>query len=344
MEGYFDVFFDAPQHFWLVMPVFTLTSAIWSISILARWAKVMGSGRASVSSAASDILTPQKVIWDPSALRPVRNSTFGSGLAPPPSFDTDEAGGNGPGNPYEQPGAGPQPYSKSRTTKIPIPPTITDPSQIPANHIHDFSQPDIARTVALLKSRLQGQLNVDVIGILSKMAQLCNLAHAKLVEASPDGAWHNDVWYIFEKKMLIGRAKLDKWAEIIASGGVIAQPLATTAVDGRERSKGDEQVGGDAAPARASLPAMDDAPDQFGQIYPPHTADYCSALSNYQRQMEAAAMDALPADVLSYEPDMYGSVWNDSMFDPLDPSLWLDHGNDWNLAAFGSGQDDQPGF
>lgn len=344
LEGYFDIFFDFPIDLWLVMPVFTLTSAMWSISILARWAKVMGPAR-SCKPSAPDILTPQKVIWDPSALRPIRNTTFGSGLAPAPNFDADEAGRDGFSNPHEH-AAAPGSHTRSRTAKTPIPPTITHPSQIPAGHVHDFSQPDLAQAVAQLKDRLHGQLNVDVIGILSRMAQLCSLAHAKLVEASPDGSWHNDVWWCCEKKMLIGRAKLEKWAEIIAAGGVVAQPLSTTTagVEGRTRPEREaEQMGDGAAVAACEpSPAMDIAAP-FGPLYPPETAKYFGALSTYQRQIETAGVDASPADAM-YEPDMYGSVWNDSIFDPLDPSLWLYDGNDWNATVFGGLQDVQPGF
>lgn len=372
LEGFFDSFFALPTEFWTVMPVFTMLHNLCAITMLARWAKVMGPGRSRASTATADILVPQKVIWDPSAQKPLpARAMFGAGMAPAPSFDSStQAQGTAPAAAPRSTERNPPPRpDPSMSSKPPmdgacslasrladIPPPIVDPAQIPAAHIREAADPAIPRLVAALKAGLHAQpglLNLDIIGILSTLARRCDEVHQRLLETSAggSGAWQNDVWYLSGKKVLIARAKLEKWAEIIAAGGVVAGPgpapdqhnkaqpqsLQPVPVSDALRDQGDSDVrmGNTPGPvdevpsvAGASPPA-----NQWQQHYPEE-----EAMAAFQREMENAAQGILPPEVM-HDADMYGGVWMDGMFDPLDPSLWLNDGGEWGMALFGPSQD-----
>lgn len=341
LEAYFDSLFALSLDFYPIMPMSIASSFVWSVTMLARWAKVMGPGRShKASTSPPDILTPQKIIWDPSALKPTPSAMFGRGLAPMPSF---EAGFNDSERDMR---AAARKKSTSREHHpyylVTMPPTITDPSQIQAADMHDVTDPYIARVVGRLKAQLHSQpgLNLDIIGILATVAQRLEQAHKNLIEASPDGSWQNDFWYLGAKKVLIARARLEKWAEITAAGGVTAEERETiTASEGQQ--KADQSVEMSQISIQTQpRPHRQEPSTQPVQQYASHALTHWDALDAFQRQIEAAGVEALPPDTV-YEPDMYGSVWNDNLFDTLDPNLWLSDEIGWG-AAFS--QDILPGL
>lgn len=385
LEGFFDSFLAVPTEFWTAMPVFNMLHNLWAITMLARWAKVMGPGRSRTPHATTDILTPRKVIWDPSAQRPLpEKAVFGAGIAPAPSFgpaSTQASTGTGPAATRDNKGGHHHHHRRgpsSRGRLADIPPAILDPAQISA------ADPTIPRLVAALKNGLHAAgalLNLDIVGILSTLARRCDEVHQQLLLAQKSSAegggggackWQNvDVWYLSGKKVLIARAKLEKWAEILAAGGVVAGTGAA-AGPGRtgehnnsnklrpQSQQLDQGVGdGDVRMGNTPGPVVDEEKEAqpaviaAGATSPPpaHQAQqqqqYCSEeeamAAAFQREMDAAAQGILPPEVL-HDADMYagglGGVWMDSMFDPLDPSLWLNDAAaaEWGMALFGPSQ------
>lgn len=353
LEGYFDSFLVLPVESYPVLPLSLTAGSLWSVTALARWAKVMGPGHSRTPTAPPDILTPQKVIWDPSALKHTPTAMFGRGLAPVPSFEAgrNNDGGNNSDGQTEAPSHqqstlhNKPPSSSSRLANIP--PTITDPSQIQVADIHDVADPDIARVVAGLKAQLHSQpgLNLDIIGILATLAQRFEQAHENLLKASPDGSWQNDFWYLGAKKILIARARLEKWAEIVAAGGMTGEQQKTNAAS-RDHSRPEQDIAMRETPTstqtRPQPPPISHPAQTVYQSIPEALRPW-DGYNTFQREIEAAGEDALPPDAV-YEPDMYGSVWNDNLFDPLDPSLWLSDDNEWAATFPGSMQDIPPGL
>ncbi|KAK7738414.1 hypothetical protein SLS53_006230 [Cytospora paraplurivora] len=321
LQAFFESIFDIPTTVYSAMPISIMIPVLYSVTMLARWAKILGPGRPTRGRhSPPDILTPQKVIWDPSATRSVHNTMFGSGIAPLPSFSTDSA---------STIRMEPEPRTNTDTTSVPqrtsqaatsarltnLPPPITDPSQIQASQIREAADPSIPSIVASLRSRLQAQpgLNLDIIGILATLAQRCEQVHEELTKEGGGGVWHNDVWYLFSKKVLIARAKLEKWAEIISSGGgaptdaVVQQPSRNQAA---KRTTGVQNSGVDVTNAelRAGHSSL-------------HYQDG-DAVAVFQPQIESAGQSVLPEE--SVEGGwQYADIWPDDVFDQLDPSLWL---------------------
>lgn len=309
LQGFFDSLFTLPTTSYPVMPIYTMLDVLWSVPMLARWAKIMGPGRARTVAGHNppDILTAQKVLWDPSADHPARGS--GSGSREPVDGQTASRDANAP--------------SAAQQLSC-LPPTIiTDPSQIPVSEIHDATDAKIPRAIVSLREKLQSQsgLNLDIIGILSTLGHQCEKAHQELVGASPDVAWQNDIWFLCSKKVLIARAKLEKWADIVAAGGVAEQAKA----GGLKPNSRDADVQmEDAGPKLSVSVPTSDLSQPISQL------PQDNGLAAFPRDMGAAGQGLNPPNSM-YNPYMYdGSLWTDDMFVPLDPSFWVNDLGDWS--------------
>lgn len=327
LKGFFEKWFEMPTDFYTSMPIFVMLEVVYGITMLARWAKLLGPGQARRGNTVPDILIPQKIVWDPSAVRPSSNSVFGAGLAPLKPFETSSD-------------------TETQSTKLStasrgsslmkLPPPITDPTQISASQFREVTDPTIPGVVASLRSKLRKQpgLNIDIIGILASLAQRCEQVHRELTEdAGAGGAWHNDVWYLCAKKVLITRAKLEKWAEIVAIGGVPTQERTTDATARTTRASKDVQM----ADSGVATEQAQTAPIGRQPLY---SED--NALAAFQKQMEMAGQGVLPPATTG-DAWQFDSMWSNEMFDQLDPALWLNDGNDWEMALLGPIQDNQFG-
>lgn len=327
LKGFFEKWFEMPTDFYTSMPIFAMLEVVYGITMLARWAKLLGPGQARRGNAVPDILVPQKIVWDPSAVRPPPNSLFGAGLAPLKPFETSH---DTETQPTKMSTAG----RASGLSKLP--PPITDPTQISASQFREVTDPSIPSVVASLRSKVRKQpgLNIDIIGILANLAQRCEQVHRELTETEEgvSGAWQNDVWYLCAKKVLITRAKLEKWAEIIAVGGLPTERAADTA-SRTSRTRSDVQMAGSGVAAEQGQAAPVGRQPVYGEE---------NGIAAFQKQMEMAGQGVLPPESTG---DMwhFDSLWTNEMFDQLDPALWLHDGNDWELALLGSMQDDQFG-
>lgn len=322
LKGFFEKWFEMPTDFYTSMPMFVLLEAVYGMTMLARWAKLLGPGQARRGNTVPDILVPQKIVWDPSAVRPSPNSLFGAGLAPLKPFDTS--------NDTETQSA------KASTTNqgsglTKLPPPITDPTQISASQFREVTDPGIPSVVVSLRSKLQKQpgLNIDIVGILASLAQRCEQVHQELTEGA-DGGWHNDVWYLCAKKVLITRAKLEKWAEIVSMGDPPTERTVNTATK-TARTRNDTQMA-------SSGVGTDQGQATPIARQPAYSED--SVLAAFQKQMEMAGQGALPP-ASTGDTWHFDSLWTNEMFDQLDPALWLNDGNDWEMALLGPIQDNQ---
>lgn len=296
--------------------------------MLARWAKIMGPGRSRPAHAPPDILIPQRVLWDPSGQRQhqSRLQMFGAGIAPVPSFGTTESGAtlDAQGqnmSPDSNPSIlAPNGANTFAARLASAPPPITDVCQIPASDIHDAADANMPRVITSLRDKAHSQpgLHLDIIGILSTLAQRCEQAHQELISASPDGSWQNDVWFMCSKKILIARAKLEKWADIVAAGGVADQAKA-----GAKTSDGDMDVEMEDRGIHLTTSAA------ASNIAQPAALLQNDQLAAFQREIENIGQGPSVSESM-YDPFMQGSVWTDDMFVPLDPSLWPTDVGDWS--------------
>lgn len=323
LQGFFESWFDIPTHIYPAMPIFVLMQVVYSITMLARWAKILGPGRSSRRwNTPADILTSQKVVWDPSATRPA---------APTPIFGADNSSTSTSKRGTVETWTTARPSTATGLSQAAIrlaklPPPITHPSQIPASQFREAADPNIPRAVASLKAKLLAQpgLNLDIIGILARLSQRFEQVHKELTEEGGRGAWHNDVWYLCAKKMLITRAKLEKWAEIIRLGGMSAATPADEAA-GQPHEKGETQMDD----ADVTVAETQATPGQQ-----PLYQDGHDALAAFQRQIETAGEGILPPELMD-DAWQYGDAWTDGMFDQLDPSLWVNDGDGWSMALLG---------
>ncbi|KAJ0122334.1 hypothetical protein J7T55_002847 [Diaporthe amygdali] len=325
LKGFFEKWFEMPTDFYTAMPIFVMLEVVYGITMLARWAKLLGPGQARRGNTAPDILIPQKIVWDPSAVRPSPNSTFGAGLAPLQSFEKS---------------SDVETQSKKVSTAsrgsglAKLPPPITDPTQISATQFREVADPTIPSVVASLRAKLQIQpgLNIDIIGILASLAQRCEQVHRELTEEGTGGAWQNDVWYLCSKKVLITRAKLEKWAEIIAVGGVSTERTADAATKNTSERN-------DIRMADSGM-AADESQATHGR-QPVYNEE--NTLAAFQKQMEMAGQGVMPPGSIG-DNWQFDSIWTNEMFDQLDPAMWLNDGNDWEMALLGPIQDNQFGL
>lgn len=319
LKGFFEKWFEMPTAFYTSMPIFVLLEVVYGMTMLARWAKLLGPGQARRGNTAPDILVPQKIVWDPSAVRPSESTVFGAGLAPLKPFETSS----------ETEARSTRLSKSSRGSDLTkLPPPVTDPTQISASQFREVSDPTIPGVVASLRTKLHMQpgLNIDIIGILSSLAQRCEQVHRELTEGAVGGAWHNDVWYLCAKKVLITRAKLEKWAEIV--GGVPTE-RATDAATKSTRARSDAQVANSGVATQQRQAAPGGQQSLYGEE---------AALAAFQKQMEIAGQGVWPPESTGTQWQ-FDSMWTNEMFDPLDPALWLNDGNDWEMALLGPIQD-----
>lgn len=361
LQDFFESWFEIPPNMYPGMPIFIMMQVVYSITMLARWAKILGPGQTPRRwNAPPDILTSQKFMWHPATTKPVPLTLFGAGLAPVPSFSTDSS--NAATTTSDTMGAETQTTSSTASAQgqpsrvdIRLGKTSThirNPSQIPASQFRESADPTIPSVVASLKAKLLTQpgLNIDIIGILSTLAQRCEKVHKELTEKGEGGDWNNDIWYLCKKRILITRAKLEKWAEIIASGGTptsagpaadgVAAPQADQAQGEREEDMGDAGGAG-VRLTEAQAQAKTQAQAGHGHPVPVQDGDFLAA---FQRQIETAGQDILAPNPMGDDEWQNGDVWTDDMFDQLDPSLWLNDGSDWSMALLGSYQESQPGM
>ncbi|PSR82023.1 hypothetical protein BD289DRAFT_25472 [Coniella lustricola] len=314
LTGFFDAYLSLPVEFYNVMPVYTMTQIIWGITMLARWANLMGPGRAR-SKTANDLLNRHKVIWDPSAQRPQASTACEAGVAPQTSHQEGHvcalAKAGSPS--YLMSASGNDPVDDVVSRLRHLPPSFTHPTQISATHIREAADPKIPRVIAALKARLQPQrdLNLDIVDIMAKLGNRVEEVHRMREDRFLEG-WQNDIWHICSKKILIARAKLEKFAELIDA------PTAS-----RMQPKHTQERDCDEAMDAVSLTTATNNGHGSTQGQP------AGGLADTQGNDQASSAGGFNLSTLD-DAEFFDGLWMGSAFDPLDPSLWLTDDLDWS--------------
>ncbi|KAK3945221.1 hypothetical protein QBC46DRAFT_371581 [Diplogelasinospora grovesii] len=225
------------SYFYLPMPV--CSQLIHAVTMLARWAKLVSPVKPLPPQH-----TAQAPLADPSAGWVVRQPTIpisaaeravsrvcGTGFAPPPNFDdlpTDQASSSSTATTSAST-AGTTPSSgniSSSSTLTEVPTTRSAAEGcVRANPMssirwRETSDPQVPGVIAALKEQLNSQpgLKIDVADILTQLGARCQQANQEMMRAS-GGEPDSNIWDLSAKKVMITRAKLERWAEIVTQGG-----------------------------------------------------------------------------------------------------------------------------
>lgn len=290
---FYEDWFKIPISIYLYLPLPACMQLIHGITMLSRWAKLLGPGR----SAPLQVLPPQRPLFDPSSRIPQGSAAYGVGLAPPPDF--------------------------SSTPTVSQPNTPHNPSQIPSsdNHVRLLADPSLSKAITALRAKLMAQpdLTLDIIGILGQIHDNFEQVNQETSKGG-DGVWKSTIWDLGAKKVLITRAKLERWAEFIASGGSIN------------------------ATSNQARPGYSDG---AGQDYDLGTSDamegirltHGASFATPSQQLESASLSqgqpysASSTCVPESEGWQTNSGWSKDLFDQIDPSLWFDDIGDWGIVG-----------
>ncbi|KAL9574381.1 hypothetical protein ACKAV7_001535 [Fusarium commune] len=167
--------------------------------------------------------------------------------------------------------------------------------------------PRLPAAVAALRSQIQTQpgLSLDVTGILSAICARFEEANASFQMASTEpGASDHNLWSMSAIKVKITRAKLERWAEIVAAG--------------TEALKIHDEV--------RDTAMVDSSTSETGAAGP-------VAVMGQDMQPDAFTMP-------DWNPEM---PWASEMLQGVDPSIWFDGYLDWGAVVMNSmGNLEQP--
>ena len=133
--------------------------------------------------------------------------------------------------------------------------------------LRETSDPQLLEMLRILREQLNSQpgLRVDVTEILAQLVVKCEQAGTEMATSSSSGESDGNVWSLSAKGLNMTRAKLERWAEIVAQGGAEAA-LKSLQVMGEDRTHSEQRgtpgttrVGHDGA---SSLPDADMTPTQ----------------------------------------------------------------------------------
>ena len=297
LRTFYDHWFNIPISSYLYLPLPVCMQLIYAITMLSRWAKLLGPGR----SAPIKVLPPQKPLFDPSTRIPSGPASYGAGLAPPPDFASKST------------------PSQSHTHH-------DNGSHSLNNHLEVAADPSLSNAIAVLKAKLLAlpDLSLDIIGILGQIHD----RFEQVNQETSKGAWKSTIWDLGARKVLITRAKLERWAEIIASGCSISRnPHQKSHARVREA---DQDCGiacgiglSDSVGSTMEGVEITDG----GYLALPEKELTSAVLSQGQASRSPPSM---PDGVEGWQSN---AEWSNDLFDQIDPSLWFDDTGDWGTIA-----------
>ncbi|KIL84462.1 hypothetical protein FAVG1_12252 [Fusarium avenaceum] len=170
--------------------------------------------------------------------------------------------------------------------------------------LREGTDPRLLAAVATLRSKIQTQpgLSLDVTGILSAICSRFEEANASFqVTSAEPGASDHNIWSMSAIKVRITRAKLERWAEIVAAG-----PGALKIYDDESR---DTEMG--------------DRSSETGT---------CTTVGDAGATMS----NNMHADVFAM-PDWNSEMpWTSDVLQGVDPSIWFDGYLDWGAVVMSS--------
>jgi hypothetical protein len=170
--------------------------------------------------------------------------------------------------------------------------------------LREGTDPRLLAAVAALRSKIQTQpgLSLDVTGILSAICSRFEEANASFqVTSAEPGASDHNIWSMSAIKVRITRAKLERWAEIVAAG--------TGALKIHEDESRDTEMGDDSSETGACT-----------------TAGGAGVTISHNMQADVFAM----SDWNSQMP------WTSDVLQGVDPSIWFDGYLDWGAVVMSS--------
>ncbi len=277
------------------MPMPLCTQLIYAVTMLSRWARLLGPPKSPPSHSLP-------VPSDPSARPP----HLTAGIMPVP-------------------GAGPTPSPS--------------PSPLVNLQLRETADPGIPAAVASLREQLHSQpgLGLDIPAILAAMGARVEQANRELMETSSGGDRASNIWDLSAKKVMITRAKLDRWAEIVAAGGPEA---LITGFAGQDDENGRGEEGSEGSGSRCPRAEGSNRRDGYESGNGPGGQGGAGPV-------EGVYVDSIPIDPGlrdmgcvpgSAEAWQLNNLWGTDLFDGLDPNLWFDGttAGDWAGVAVGS--------
>lgn len=179
-----------------------------------------------------------------------------------------------------------------------------DPTECSQIVLREGTDPRLPAAVASLRSQIQTQpgLSLDVSGILSGVCSRFEEANATFQVASTEpGASDHNLWSMSAIKIRITRAKLERWAEIVAAG---TEALKIQDEDSRDTDMEDNSNG------ETGKPPLDGT--------------------------EVFMNESLQTDPLQMQNWNGGTPWTTEMLQGVDPSVWFDGYLDWGAVIMNS--------
>lgn len=194
--------------------------------------------------------------------------------------------------------------SRRPTPSESSPDSARDSSLMSQIVLREGSDPRLPAAVAALRSQLKNQpdLALDVAGILSRVGSRFEEANATFQVASAEpGVWDHNVWSMSAIKVRITKAKLERWAEIVAAG--------TEALKLHDDDDQDEGM-------------EDSAGGETGE--------------SSTTGSEVFAHGNAPVDPMQM-PNWNGvTPWTSDLLQGVDPSYWFDGYLDWGAVVMNS--------
>lgn len=166
--------------------------------------------------------------------------------------------------------------------------------------LREGTEPGLLAAVAALRSKIQSQpgLSLDITGILSAICSRFEEANAsfQVTSVEPGTSDHN-IWSMSAIKVKITRAKLERWAEIVAAG---TEALKVNDGDTQMEDRSHSEIGSHVEASRG--PMSDELP----------TGGITEA---------------------DWNPELH---WNSDVLQGVDPSLWFDGYLDWGAIVMNS--------
>lgn len=182
-----------------------------------------------------------------------------------------------------------------------------DPTECSQIVLREGTDPRLPAAVASLRSQIQSQpgLSLDVSGILTGVCSRFEEANATFQVASTEpGATDHNLWSMSAIKIRITRAKLERWAEIVAAG--------TEALKLQDEERDTE---------------MDDNCT---------TNDNGDTERTPLEEAESFMAGDMQADGLQMQNWNSGTPWTTEMLQGVDPSVWFDGYLDWGAVIMNS--------
>lgn len=195
-------------------------------------------------------------------------------------------------------------YSASVSPSVATPSVTTgrDSNETSPISLREGTDPRLPAAVAALRSQIQTQpgLSLDVTGILSAICARFEEANASFQMASTEpGSSDHNLWSMSAIKVKITRAKLERWAEIVAAG--------TEALKIRDEARD-----------------TDTADSNMSETGQTAGADAVASLGD-----DSNTVFAMP----DWNPE---AQWASEVLQGVDPSIWFDGYLDWSAVVMNS--------